>query len=134
MYMQTNAAQSYAQNQVYTRSPVELVSMLFEGAAKFLGQARSAALQHNTVAKREALSRTLAIVGELQNSLDLKAGGKIAENLDALYAFVTTRLIDANADDNIVAIDEVRRVLDPLRSAWSELESGAPTGQALETR
>ena len=62
--------------------------MLYDAA---LQSARHGARRDGTArhpARRAALSRTLAIVAELQNTLDLERGGKIATDLDRLYAWV----------------------------------------------
>ena len=56
----TKGAQAYLQTQVQSRTPVELVVMLYDGAIKFLGQARDALVVGDLVTKRHALSRGLA--------------------------------------------------------------------------
>ena len=74
------------------------------------------------LAKRgAAISRALAIVAELQQSLDIEAGGEIARNLRALYFFVTDRLLEANVTNRVEALDEAIGVLETLYEAWSEI-------------
>lgn len=127
-YTAAVVAQRYRQTEIQSRSPVELVIMLYEGATRSLAQARAAIQQQNGDAKREAISRALAIVAELQNILDVDQGGEIAASLDSLYYFVNERIIDANQRNDIRALDEAIRVLTPLHEAWAQLARSPASG------
>ena len=123
--------QAYFQTQVHSRSSLELVVMLYDGATKFLRRAREATSERDASIKRESISRALAIIAELQNTLDMDAGGDIAASLDALYLFVRQRLLDANLGGDPAAIDESLRVLAPLRDAWAEIANRPPGAQEV---
>lgn len=120
-------AQAYLQTQVQSRTPVELVVMLYDGALKFLGQARDAMDSGNLITKRQALSRGLAIIQELQNMLNMEAGGEVAARLDGLYTYVQGRCYEANAQRNPAGLDEAIKLLTPLRDAWAEISTQGPT-------
>ena len=75
--------------------------------------------------KGTALSRALAILSELQNTLNLAEGGDVAARLDALYAHMAERLIDANVQRSADPIREVVALLRTLRDAWAQIASGA---------
>lgn len=115
------AAHAYQQTHVQSRSPLELVVMLYDGALRFAGEARAAIDRQDLPAKREAISRALAIIAELQNTLNIQDGGAIATQLDGLYAYVNTRLLEANMQSDAAALDEVTRLLTPLRDAWQQI-------------
>jgi flagellar protein FliS len=68
--------------------------------------------------RKTALSKAMAIINELQSVLDLDRGGSIAEDLDRLYTWINSQLLDAVVKQDAQPIDEVRRVLETLRSAW----------------
>ncbi len=68
---------------------------------------------------RDLLSR---VIYGLRASLDKKAGGEIAQSLDALYQFMSKRLLLANLKDDPVILEEVRSLLADLKSAWVGLE------------
>ena len=55
-------ADAYRRMNVETRSPLELVVMLYDGALRYLGEARSAIERRDVNARAEAVSRTLAIL------------------------------------------------------------------------
>lgn len=122
------AAQAYHQTQIQSQSPLELVVMLYDGALRFLQMAADATRRNDLVAKREGMSRSLAIIGELQNTLNLREGGEVALSLDRLYTYITGRLVDANAKKDPVPIEEAIRLLRPVRDAWAQI--AAAPGQA----
>lgn len=128
--MYTKGAQAYLQTQVQSRTPVELVVMLYDGAIKFLSQASDAMATGDLVAKRHALSRGLAIVQELQHMLNMEAGGEIAERLDGIYTYVLGRCYEANAQRETAGLDEAIRLLTPLRDAWGEIAGQVPNSAA----
>jgi len=128
--MYNKGAQAYLQTQVQSRTPVELVVMLYDGAIKFLGQAREAMAAGDLVAKRHALSRGVAIVQELQNMLNMDAGGEIAARLDGLYTYVQGRCYEANAQRNTAGLDEAVKLLTTLRDAWADIAAQGPTSAA----
>jgi flagellar secretion chaperone FliS len=128
--MYSRGAHAYLQTQVQSRTPVELVVMLYDGAITFLGQARDAMIARDLVVKRHALSRGLAIVQELQNMLNMEAGGAVAARLDGLYTYVLSRCFEANVQRDPAGLDEAIKLLTPLRDAWAELAAQSPTSAA----
>jgi flagellar protein FliS len=111
----------YRTTDAQTRSPVELVVLLYDGALRYAGEAKTAIARGDIAARRDAISRTLAIVSELQSTLDMERGGAIARSLDGLYTFLTSRLLDAGIRPAADTLDEVIRVLTPLRDAWADV-------------
>ena len=73
--------------------------------------------------RRSCLHRAVAIIDELRNSLNVKAGGAVAANLDALYEYMCMRLMQANASNKPEWLDEVSRLLNEIRSAWLQIST-----------
>lgn len=115
------ALDTYRRTQVQSATPLELVTMLYDGALRFLDSARTAIEQRNIAARRNALSRVLAIISELQSTLNLEHGGEIAASLDRLYNYSNLRLLDAAARNDVAAIDEVKALLATLRDGWDTI-------------
>jgi flagellar protein FliS len=128
------AAQSYLQTDVQSRSPVELTSMLYDGAIRFMGGARDAIARRDLPGKRDAMSRALAIVSELQSTLNVEQGGDIATSLDALYTYVNGRLLEASMHSDTSAIDDALRVMRPLQEAWRQVAALPPGAHAEAAR
>ena len=117
---------SYRTTQVQSRTPLELVVMLYDGALKFMGKARDAIERRDIPARRDALSRTLAIISELQSTLNLQEGGQVAAELDRLYSYSNVRLLEAAMKNEVAAIDDVKRVFEILRDGWNTIATQPP--------
>ena len=78
---------------VIAASPHRLILMLFEGARVALSSALVHMKNGETVAKGESLSKAISIISSgLQASLDVNAGGELAQHLYALYDYMSRRL------------------------------------------
>jgi flagellar protein FliS len=101
--------------------PHRLVVMMLDGAMERIATARG--LMHNGggAEKAQLLHRAVAIIDELRNSLNFKAGGAIATNLDALYEYMCQRIMQANAQNKPEWLDEISRLLSEIRSAWLQI-------------
>ncbi|HYD60990.1 MAG TPA: flagellar export chaperone FliS [Noviherbaspirillum sp.] len=113
---------------VAAADPHKLIVMLFEGAMV----AVASAIQHmqaGDIAKKgAAISKAISIIDNgLRASLDKKVGGEIALNLDALYEYMSNRLLIANIKNQPTVLEEVYQLLKGLKSAW---ESIAPNANA----
>ncbi len=110
---------------VAAADPHRLIVMLMDGALERIAQARGC-MQHGAGGdKNGLLSSAVAIVDELRCSLDLKAGGSIAANLDDLYDYICRQLLQANLSNRVALLDEVTQLLNEIRSAWITLPSEA---------
>ena len=111
----------YQQVEVNTCNKLQLVVMLYDGAIRFLGEARTAILTKDIRGKAVALDRGLAIIGELQSTLQLEDGGDVAASLNSLYNYMNESLLQASAQMDPRPVDHVIRLLKTLNSAWTEI-------------
>jgi len=103
---------------VQSISPYRAVQNLLEKAIEQVGLA-NAALQSGDVEGRGlAVGTAVTILGILQASLDKEQGGEIAENLDALYDYMTRLLAGVALEDGPGSLDEVLQLLASIKSAW----------------
>jgi flagellar protein FliS len=119
-------AEAYRQIQVQSRSPLELVVMLYDGALRFLRETEDAMRRGDLVAKRDALSRVFAILSELQSNLNVEQGGETAASLDSLYSYMSSRLTEANLQLKPAPVQEVITLMSGLRDAWAALAQAPP--------
>lgn len=124
------AIKSYAkvgtESGVIAADPHKLISMLYQGAALAIANAKSAMLRKDIPAKGAAISKAITIIDEgLKASLDKKAGGELAENLAALYDYMGSRLLSANLNNDVAALDEVSKLISELGSAWDSIRPKA---------
>lgn len=117
------AAQAYSRIGVETgvasADPHRLVLMLYDGVLDSIAKARHHLAAGRMSDKGRAVSRAIAIVESgLKPALDLSRGGAIASQLDALYDYVTRRLLQANASNDPAGLVESASLLGEIREAW----------------
>lgn len=107
---------------VAAADPHGLIVMLMDGALERIAAARGLMSNGTGAAERaQLLHRAVAIIDELRNSLNFKAGGELSHNLDALYEYMCSRLMQASASNKPEWLDEVSRLLNEVRLAWLAL-------------
>jgi flagellar secretion chaperone FliS len=107
---------------VLAASPHKLIVMLFDGALAALNDAANGIRNRDIAVKGKSLSKAIMIIdGGLRAALDKKAGGEIAESLDALYEYMSNRLLTANLNSDLGVVEEVQRLLTELRDAWNAI-------------
>lgn len=133
MYAARRAIGAYAQvgieTSVVDANPHRLIAMLFEGARAAIKMAGAAMERGDVPVKLRAFDKAISIIGQgLQASLDHERGGEIATQLHGLYDYMLRRLLLANANNDMVILEEIDKLLVPLQDAW--LAIGKPGGAA----
>lgn len=117
---------------VLAASPVKLIVMLYDGA---IAASRSAIVHmqsQNIQQKGAMLTKAIMIIESgLRLSLNKKAGGEIAESLDALYAYMSARLSTANVRNQPEIVQEVIKLLTDLKSSWEAIDQNKAVAQAI---
>lgn len=126
-----NASVAYrqmgAENAVSSATAHELIALLFEAFSESVAQARGALITGRIDVKGEAIARAVRIVEEgLKAGLDLERGGELAQNLRQLYGYVTLRLTEANLHNDLTALEECTRLVEPVRQAWRAIDPQKP--------
>ncbi|MBF0118058.1 MAG: flagellar export chaperone FliS [Desulfobacterales bacterium] len=111
---------NYATSQISTEDPKELVLLLYNGAIRFLEQAKLAIIQSNVRKRGENLARVINIIGELNASLNVEAGGETASFLRGLYMNMLVELPKVNLDNNVEVIERTIRYLRELKRLWED--------------
>ncbi len=108
----------YLQNQIATASKEQLLIMFYDGAIRFTIQAKQAVANKDIEKRNYAINKASAIITELAATLDHKIGGKIAEDLDALYAYMLKELTLVCTKNEIEPLESVAKILADLRQTW----------------
>ncbi len=120
---------------VVAASPHKLIVMLFDGAIVAINNAKAHMQAGEFELKGRAITKAVLIVDEgMRGSLDKKAGGEIAANLDSLYAYIIQCLMRANLRNDQALLDESLALLLDLKSAWDAIGTTVQPGQAPAPR
>jgi flagellar protein FliS len=129
---------SYKTSKTTTASREDLIVLLYEGAVRFLERSIQEHDSGNLPAHKESLRRGLAIISELQNTLDFQQGGEIAVQLFELYGYMLDRLTHANMTRDMDYLRDVITQLNILLEGWrgavkiyKEQQRTAGTGPAM---
>ncbi len=130
-----SAANTYAavgmETGVVAANPHKLIVMLFDGAKTAVTNAMQSMKSGETESKGRAISQAIAIIDSgLRASLDKAAGGEIAVSLDALYEYMSNRLLMANLNNEPAILEEVSSLLNQLREAWEAIGTTVTTATA----
>lgn len=119
--MNPQAAQNYLRTKVLTATPEQLQLMLYDGAIRFADQARAALEQKNYESSYTLISKVQKIVLELTATLKHDVSPDLCSKLAGLYNFVYRRLVDANVQHELQALDDALQVLKYQRETWALL-------------
>ena len=100
--------------------PHRVIQMLMQGLLERLAQAKGAIDRRDYSAKSTSISKAMAIINGLQDSLDLSYG-QIPQDLYALYDYMKERLMDASRNMDCGPIDEVANLIITIKSAWDNI-------------
>lgn len=112
---------AYQATQVSTASKVQLVVLMYDGAIRFITEAKEKFAAGDVAGKGVAISKAQKIIHELTNALDMRRGGEVAANLSQVYMRISRNLINANINRKMEDLDESLESLRNLRGAWEQI-------------
>jgi flagellar protein FliS len=116
--MGVGGVNAYRRIQTETASSGELVLRLYEALLRDLERAGAALGAEAPLEQAHApLVHAQEIVIELLACLDMSAG-ELPQHLADLYQYMYQRLVYANVNKDQNAVNEVQRLLTPIRDAW----------------
>jgi flagellar protein FliS len=121
MYQAQAMQENYLKTQVMSASPNKLIEMLLVGAIKKIRVAKLALETGKLAQMGENLLKAQDIVMELRYSINEEIESPIPQELIQLYEYMYQRLVIANVDRDIEAMDEVQKLLTELLDAWKQI-------------
>jgi len=120
--VQSTTSEQYKLVQITTANPGEVLVALYDGLFRFLLVAKHMLPQPGKRGQAgEAMSRAHAIVSELYTGLDRNAYPELVDNLSRVYEYCLGRITQANLKNDAKAIDDVIRVLTPIREGFAQV-------------
>ena len=111
-------AKEYQKNNVMTADGVGIVILLYEGVVNFNNMSKAAIVANDVEARTTYINKSMAIVGELNDALDMEIGGVAAQNLKRLYSYMMQELMRANTDNTQAPLDIVSTLICELKEGW----------------
>jgi flagellar protein FliS len=123
---------AYQANQVNTVNKNKLVVMLYDGAIRFVKEARQRAITGDVPGRGLFISKSQKIVMELMNSLNHDKGGEVAKGLNSMYMEANRLLTNANITGQTADLDTVEEMLVDVREAWTKVIGAAGLAPAAQ--
>jgi flagellar secretion chaperone FliS len=131
MYAQRGAAQYRSVRShglVAEASPARLVQIMFEQIIAHLATAQGCMgrIENNmplneVVTKGKSMGKAIRLIDQLNNTLDMERGQKIAENLRSLYVYMLARLTLANVTNDSSIVAEVASLVQKVKTGWDQI-------------
>ena len=115
--------QSYRNTEILTANKEAILLLLYEGCIRFLKQAIQAMEKKDISEKARLIGRVQDIINELRATLNHKETGELATSIDALYVFISDRLVAGNQDNDPEKLREALGILITLHEAWQQAVS-----------
>ena len=114
-------ANLYLEQEVLGATRIELIKLLYKSALDTIAHARRCLKSGAILERSRHITKAWEILAELSHALDHAEGGEISRSLHDLYAYMQSRLLEANAKQSEEPLAEVEKLLATLADAWSHV-------------
>jgi flagellar secretion chaperone FliS len=111
------------ESQVAGASPHELISLLFSHTRAQFKAAGVANQAGRLQVRRDSLSKAIACLGGLSESLNFDVASDLPYNLQNLYLYMQQTLIANQREFSQAKIDEVSSLLETLADGWAQIKN-----------
>lgn len=128
-----NACNTYLNSHYEGMDPKQLILMLYDGALKFIRFAKEGIEEKNIQKRGENLSKVIAIITELNSSLDPGVKDESIDFLRSLYATMLVELPKVSMTNDIKTLDLTASYISRLRDIWAKDVMGKKPAAQPET-
>ena len=114
----SNGYSKYKKTSIESASKEKILLLLYEGAIRFIKQAKEANERKDVKARGELIGRAYDVIMELASSLDFKINGPVSTNLEQLYIYIMEELTRANITGQEKHLDNSLKILNILYDGW----------------
>lgn len=108
-------------HEIEAASPHRLVQLMMERVLSKIAIAKKQMERESVTEKGKHIGDAIGIICGLQASLNHKPDAQIAGNFDALYDYMTRRLLEANLRNDPDILTEVTALMRELKEAWDAI-------------
>lgn len=113
--------------QAYRRSevsaavhPVKLIHMMYERVLTHLSRAEEAIAENDPRKRGESLGKAIALITELNASINSKDESEAAAFLRGLYGAILVELPKVSLNNDITVLQQAARYIGELKKVWEE--------------
>lgn len=117
-----DVTRAYRESAVRGASPVGLIVILYEEAARSIRRAQHGLQQNNVEQRTLALTHALDVIAHLQATLDFERGGDVARHLSRFYNLMRRRILEANVRPDNTTMDMLAQQFSSLAQVWRQVE------------
>ncbi|SLM29208.1 Flagellar protein FliS [Desulfamplus magnetovallimortis] len=110
--------QKYMNNHYDGMTPEQLILMLYKGALQRLQLVKQAIEEKNIQKRGENLSKVIAIISELNSSLNTDGKDDSIKFLGGLYMAMLVELPKVSINNDIETIERTARYIEKLKEIW----------------
>ena len=121
-----NQLQTYQQIHISGLSQKELIVLLYSGAIRFMEEAKILIEKKDVPGTHDRLNRARNIFLHLLATLNMEAGGELAQKLSGLYAYFIEKITMANVTKNALELDNILPLINDLKTAWETVDGDHP--------
>jgi flagellar protein FliS len=131
-------ANEYQQLRIRTElesaSPHRIIQLMMEGVLTRVAMAKGFMERGALAEKGQNISAAIDIISGLQASLNHKPDLRLSSNFDALYDYMSRRLVESNLKNDAAGLTEVADLMREIKTAWDVVgEELGDSGQAPST-
>lgn len=109
-------------SQIVGATPHQLIVLLYDGAINAMKRAEIYFQSGNIARRGEMISRAINIIDNgLRAGLDHEKGGKIAEELESLYEYISRTLLEANLNKSGEKLPHLIALMTVMQETWQAI-------------
>lgn len=112
---------AYKATNTMTRKTQQVV-MLYDGAIRYLQQAKAAIGEQDHETKFNLLNKAQDILCGMKASLDFESGGEVAKLLEDYYAGIDMCIYEVHRSSDVERLETVIRHIKMMRDAWIDVD------------
>ncbi len=116
----------YFDEMVLSASPIELIRLLYQKAIASTQAAREHLRAGRIAERSHSINTSYLVLAELTGSLQSETAPELTARLSALYAYMQSRLLDANLRQEDAPLGEVLGLLATLSESWGAVPDSPP--------
>lgn len=113
---------AYREAAVRSANEVQLVIMMYDMIGQDLRRAIDAIHRNDVEARSAEIKHALAVLEQLQGTLNMEAGGEAAQSLDRFYSIARAKLLEAQIKVSEGLLSTQMQMFADLRDAWRTAE------------